>query len=182
MCLFVSIIVPKSLDLDSVKSAAEEHGLGFSPYDNSKIQAQLVQGERLVLTTRGHCDCGSPLGASADRDHEVDLEAERRRSRTRGWSDRKIQRALEQKMESLAHKRTSPSATRELGVEDWLGFLRHVLEHGRGVSLGLLLHTYRGGVTTERVELARRERVPADLLDARFLTRLREDVVHEFVS
>jgi hypothetical protein len=182
MCLFISIVVPQSGNLDSVRNVAEQHGLGFSPYDNLKLAPQLAPGERLVLTTRGHCDCGSPLGSANARDTDLDLEDERRRLQARGWTDRKVQRALEQKRASRAHKSTSPSVTREPGVESWIGFLRQIVETQRGAKLGLLLHTYGGSVTTERVELAGRERVPVALVDPRFLARLREDIVYEFAS
>jgi hypothetical protein len=31
------------------------------------LEAQLQPGERLLLTTAGHCDCGTALGASSAR-------------------------------------------------------------------------------------------------------------------
>jgi predicted trehalose synthase len=181
MCLFISIVVPRSLPMEAVKAAAEAHGLGFSPYHNAKLEAQLANGDRLVLTTTGHCDCGSALGSLANDDGPSGLAAEVRRLQARGWSESKIQRALAQRRASLAHKAALPDgSTRDPTLERWLGFLRQVLSSHRKASLAVLLHQYRGDLASERVALTARERVRAQQLDAAFLMRLHGDVRYEF--
>jgi hypothetical protein len=65
MCLFITVALPRDVDIDVVAERFESHGRGFAVTSNPHVAAQLDQGDRYVLTTRAHCDCGTSLGALA---------------------------------------------------------------------------------------------------------------------
>jgi hypothetical protein len=62
------------------------------PQSDPALEAQLQPGERLLLTTAGHCDCGTALGA---HERKAALLERRRRSderkeasfRRKGWGN-----------------------------------------------------------------------------------------------
>ncbi|MFM7361523.1 MAG: hypothetical protein ACKO8I_07160 [Cyanobacteriota bacterium] len=151
------------------------HGRALKPQSNPALEAQLLPGERLLLTTAGHCDCGTALGA-LERNAallERRLRSEERREaslRRRGWSAARIQRwRLQQQNPGSGH---DPRA----GLTDWEWLLNSLLSQPRTPYVGLLLHWYRGGLD-EPIALQGRETLP---LCAESLGWLREDVLALF--
>ena len=93
MCHFISAVLPGSADLSALAGVMARHGRTLQPQSNPALEAQLQPGERLLLTTAGHCDCGTALRALA---RDPAMPERRRRSeerkeaalRRRGWSGR----------------------------------------------------------------------------------------------
>jgi len=63
MCHFISAVLPGSADLSALAGVMAHHGRALKPQRNPALEAQLQAGEQLLLTTAGHCDCGTALGA-----------------------------------------------------------------------------------------------------------------------
>jgi hypothetical protein len=63
MCHFISAVLPSSADLSALAGVMARHGRALKPQINPVLGAQLQAGEQLLLTTAGHCDCGTALGA-----------------------------------------------------------------------------------------------------------------------
>lgn len=112
------------------------------------MEAQLQPGQRLLLTTAGHCDCGTALGAF---ERKAALLERRRRSderkeaslRRRGWGESRIQRWRNQQ------QKISSGHDPQAGLIDWERLLIDMLSQPRTPYVGLLLHWY-GGVSTSR--------------------------------
>ncbi|MFM7731950.1 MAG: hypothetical protein ACKO6F_00475 [Cyanobium sp.] len=151
------------------------HGRALKPQSNPALEAQLLPGERLLLTTAGHCDCGTALGA-LERNAallERRLRSEERREATlrrQGWSAARIQRWRHQR-QNLGSGLHSQAA-----VTDWERLLAALLSQPRTPYVGLLLHWYGGGLD-EPVALQGREALP---LCTESLRWLREDVLAIF--
>lgn len=145
MCFFISAILPGSANFGVLAGVMERYGRALKPQSNPALEAQLQPGERLLLTTAGHCDCGTALGALQ---RNAALLERRRRSderkeaslRRRGWRESRIQRWRNQQQNvSSGH---DPQAE----LTDWERLLTDLLSQPRTPSVGLLLHWYGGGV------------------------------------
>ncbi|MFM7362894.1 MAG: hypothetical protein ACKO25_13960 [Cyanobium sp.] len=175
MCHFISAVLPGSADLSALEGVMARHGRALKSQSNPFLEAQLLPGERLLLTTAGHCDCGTALGAL---ERNAALLERRRRSderkeatlRRRGWSAARIQR--------WRHQRQNPGfgLHAQAAVTDWERLLAALLSQPRTPYVGLLLHWYGGGLD-EPVALQGREALP---LCTESLRWLREDVLAIF--
>ena len=153
MCHFVTATLPEGIDQSQVAAIFERHKLGFKELANPHIATQIRPGELYLLTTKGHCDCGTVLGSldrsGASEPLNYDREIEKRRQQ--GWSQTKIQRWLEEKdrarEKSLLEYKTHTRAG-NLQAEEWVAFIRDLLQSGQTKRVGLLLHLYRGGLET----------------------------------
>jgi hypothetical protein len=160
MCHFISAVLPGSADLSALEGVMARHGRALKPQNNPVLGAQLQAGEQLLLTTAGHCDCGTALGAlerNAARLERRRRSSERKEATLRrgGWSEVRIQRWREQQQNYRSG--LHPQA----GVTDWER---------------LLLHWYGEGAD-EPIALQGRETLP---LCVESLGRLREDVLAIF--
>lgn len=175
MCHFISAVLPSSADLSALAGVMAHHGRALKPQRNPVLGAQLQAGEQLLLTTAGHCDCGTALGA-LER-NAARLERRRRSSerkevtlRRRGWSEARIQRWREQQQNHRSG--LHPQA----GVTDWERLLTDMLREHHTAYVGLLLH-WCGEGADEPIALQGRETLP---LCEESLGRLREDVLAIF--
>lgn len=175
MCHFISAVLPSSADLSALVGVMARHGRALKPQINPVLGAQLQAGEQLLLTTAGHCDCGTPLGA-LER-NAASLERRRRSSerkeatlRRRGWSEARIRRWREQQQ---SHR---SGVHQQAGVTDWERLLTDMLRERHTPYVGLLLHWYGEGAD-EPIALQGRDTLP---LCMESLGRLREDVLAIF--
>ena len=186
MCHYITVTLPHNVNADSVAPIFESHKLGFELISNPHLSAQLEAGDLYLLTTRGHCDCGTALGSlngSAARD-ELSYERELKKFRKQGWSEPKINRWLEQKEQTKEkhlreHEAQAKGSTHELN--HWVRLITDVLTSGYARRIGLLLHMYHGGIESERIGILRRDKVKLADLTPELLMRIKEDVVYEFV-
>jgi hypothetical protein len=186
MCHFITATLPHDGDVDSIALIFELHKLGFKLISNPHVSAQLEAGDLYLLTTRGHCDCGTALGSlvgfavKENRSRERELK----KFRKEGWSKAKINRWLEQK-EQMKEKHVREDEARAKGssheLDQWVRLITDVLKSGSAHRIGLLLHVYRGGIESERISILRKEKVKLRELTEELLTRIKEDVVYEFV-
>ena len=181
MCHFITAVLPKEADAPKLDAIARKHDRQFEPLSNSSIEAQLRQGERYFLTTLGHCDCGTSLGASVrdefevSRDHHTAIE----RLRTKGWSETKISRWIKQKQHVSDRDDRVRSTSETSRANDWRGLIEDVLDSRLTPYMGILLHMYSGSLSA-RIHLAGRQvLVLSDLTDST-LAEIKEDVIYEF--
>src|SRR5262249_9313009 len=146
MCHFVTATVPGELELPLLARVFEKHNLGFRLLSSSPVVRQLPAGDRYVLTTRGHCDCGTVLGSR--RTPEAESRARQvAKLRKKGWGDAKIERWLAEKQavrERDVRKPDSDARARTADVERWLAFVDDAL--ALVPRVGLLLHFYGGDI------------------------------------
>ena len=143
------------------------------------MELQLKPGERYFVTTAGHCDCGTPLGAFNARHDRDDRISKERKLRLKGWSEAKIARALDQHDAHEAKEHESRLATLESGLAEWLNLVLAWLDSGATPYIGLLLHYYDGpidaGFTLQGREVKARVAV-----DTSTLGHIKEDALYEF--
>ena len=181
MCHFITAVLPKEADAPGLDAIARRHHRQFEALSNSSIESQLRSGEHYFLTTVGHCDCGTALGASArdgsraPREHHADI----RQLRSKGWSETKIARWLEQKQQVSARDDRVRSSRDIPSTGDWRALIKEVLESGLTPYVGILLHMYSGPLSG-RIQLAGRQVVPLSELTEDMLAGIQEDVIYEF--
>ena len=186
MCHYITVTLPQNVDADSVALIFESYKLGFELISNPHVSAKLEPGDLYLLTTRGHCDCGTALGTlngSAARD-DLSYERELKKFRKQGWSEAKINRWLEQKEQTKEkHLREDEALAKgsTLELDQWVRLITDVLTSGYARRIGLLLHMYHGGIENERIGILRRDKVKLADLTTELLIRIEEDVVYEFV-
>ena len=178
MCHYITAVLPGSADHTSLAAVADQYGRNLTPLKNSSIEEQLKIGERYFLTTRGHCDCGTALGALGRKEKQLNprnnsIEAEEEKLRRRGWSESKISRWKEQRDQRLANLPKSADPT------DWEHLITEMLNSGKTPFVGILLHFYSGSIEGP-IELQGREVIKVKSMSPEVLGRLKEDVLYEF--
>jgi hypothetical protein len=185
MCDFITVFLPASAGVTALADVFDRHKIGFKQIDNPYVLGQLPAGDVCFLTTRGWCDCGTPLGSLSQTGASRPAEGEKqvRKLRKQGWSEAKIQRWREQKeqeQEKQERNHDARAAEATPGADRWVQFLTDVLRSGHTSRIGLLLHFYRRTVESERIDLLRQEPVPVQRLNAEHLLHLEEDVVYHY--
>lgn len=95
MCRYITAVLPGSADHGGLHTLARTFGRQLKPLSNAGIVAQLEPDEHCFLTTPGHCDCGTPLGALLQRErHAPDWTAQEERLLKKGWTQARVKRAL----------------------------------------------------------------------------------------
>ena len=112
--------------------------------DASSQRARYQKYMELLLTTAGHCDCGTALGAlerNAARLERRRRSSERKEATLRrgGWSEARIWRWREQQQNHRSG--LHPQA----GVSDWERLLTDMLRERHTAYVGLLVHWYGEG-------------------------------------
>lgn len=186
MCHYITATLPRDVDIDVVASRFDAHGRGFTVISNPHVAGQIEPGDRYVLTTRKHCDCGTVLGAlrGSGAKSQGALAHQVEKLRRRGWSEAKIDRWRDQTGQGRARREQESGAGAQRGLQDanqWIDLLRDLLNSGAGPRIGLLLHWYRGSVESERVALKGVRRVAISTLNPDQLMGIEEDVLYEFV-
>jgi hypothetical protein len=187
MCHFITCTLPAGADVAVAASIAAGYGRAWQPLDNPSVRASLDADETQFLTTRGHCDCGTPLGA-ARRGGARSLEAlvdERHlaRLRKRGWSAAKIERWTGDRRKAEAKRRRARESDDDAtSLESWARLLRDLAGSPGVGSVGLLLHAYAGDLADETVAIRRVETIRAAELEPGVLANVEEDVLYRVRS
>jgi hypothetical protein len=178
MCHFISAVLPASADIAALTAVAERHGRNLRPQNNPSVRKKLKTGENYFLTTVGHCDCGTPLGAHAGSAAD-EAHVQIRKLRAKGWSETKIARLREQRGEHQAQKAAIARTASETGIAQWQSFLSEALMRSDTPYLCLLIHMYSGALDGD-IELSDRQTVKLQDADTAFLDAMSEDVLYEF--
>ena len=177
MCLFISAVVPREASLLELQAVAERHRLAFVVSENPAILAQLRPGERHVVTTHGHCDCGSPLFFDRERHAAEKIEREARELRKKGWGEAKI-------ASWVASRRPRPHQPGEWHercwtATHWADFLTEALGLPGARYIGVIGRWDRGDSEEAALGLKGRVAHPVDQL-RHGLGALEQDIIHEF--
>ena len=77
MCQFNLLIIDKESKDENLEKLLIENGFGFRELNNKSLQSQIGNLRRIILTTKGHCDCGSILGLNHQGSNtRIDIEKE----------------------------------------------------------------------------------------------------------
>ncbi len=186
MCHFITCLVAPGVSLLELQPLCNQHGMLFSPIDNSFVSAQMPQGQ-YVRATQSVCDCGTPLGSlSAKHNPKSRAEGESAHAtsvaklKKKGWSQAKIDRWLGEK--ETASERASLQRANSSGanLNSWCQFIKTFLSASQGKALGILLHWYSGSLDDEEIEIKCIERIPLTEELEKNLLSIREDVLYLF--
>jgi hypothetical protein len=157
MCFFLTVAVP----VQHAHRIREVFG-GFQtrPTANASVIAALPETYEARLITRGMCSCDLYARPRAAEGSDPTPHL-RRKYEKLGWSEAKIQRAIEQAMAS-APKSDRPISGFRPDVTECLDTLCRVAG-----SVALLVHWYNGDVETERLSLGQPLRCDCDEVGAR---------------
>jgi hypothetical protein len=156
--------------------------LDFSVIHNPSVESCLRPGESYFRATSKHCDCDTALGTRGRAaGASLDLDKHIRKLRAQGWTERKIQRAVEDKQRtSRAHQRASEEVlSNRIELASWQSLLAEVVGGRRGGSALLLIHMYEDGLN-ERIEY-QQETVALEEVSDDWLLSMREDVVYRVI-
>jgi hypothetical protein len=179
MCYFITAVLPAGAPIVKARQVAEQHGRNLVSVDNPSIQAHLRAGEQYFLTTAGHCDCETSLGAMTRtrRPHQSKSEERARRMAARGWSKAKIERALAQSAQTQDRASTRAEELAAADVESWVSLAAALKAEGIPY-IGLLLHFYDGPLS-EDLALRGREVVQSASMVRQTLPRIAADTLYE---
>jgi len=178
MCHYVTAVLPASAPHEDLDAIARAHGRRFEPLANPGVEASIGPHERYFLTTAGHCDCGTPLGALASASRRSpDWAAQEQRLLRKGWSRAKVARSLAQKQEDDLASKALSRETNLKAASSWLDLIGAVLDSGKTPHLGLLLHWYDGALSGSIGRIGR-EAVRSPELTGELLGHMKEDVLY----
>lgn len=182
MCHFITAVLPLSANQIALAEIAHKYGRKLQQLANPSVEAQLQAGETYFLTTVGHCDCGTALGARAREYAQakpVDKLAQERKLKLKGWSSAKISRWMQQQADNQNKQHPKESVHVSKDIETWCALLTEMLGSGLTLFVGLLIHSYSGPLS-ESFELVGRKAVQVSEIGPDFLGHMEEDTLYEF--
>lgn len=185
MCHFVTAALRTAEDSDAFRELVARHRFEFSLLENRFVQRQLGPETSYLRASRGHCDCGTELGANRNtRGFEASLEKEVEKiRRKKNWGDARIQRWVEQKRAREGRVgRAAPGGSGTPDAASWLRFLTSALQLDSISELSLLLHWYSGSLDDEHIEIEERRTIHLRDLTADTLRDLEEDRLYTFTA
>ncbi|NVM28436.1 MAG: hypothetical protein HWN65_06305 [Candidatus Helarchaeota archaeon] len=184
MCFHLTATLPKSINIETLRPIINQYGMAFDPLNNPNVSSQLRPGELNFVATKGHCDCGTVLGAlSTSRKLQALLKSKKARNlQKKGWSEDQIVQWAEEKLKKRkkSHGRKYSPVEIEQETARWINFLRELLQAGNLSHVGLIKHWYRGRLDTEQFSIKKTEKININETTADFLTKIEEDTLYEF--
>lgn len=154
--------------------------MNLAPIRNRSVTEQLGRGYRYYSTTRGHCDCGTALGALASLEpsgaSDRRLQRQLRERRKMGWSNAKIKRWLADKADSERAREDSRKRSLADELGRWEKLLQAVLKTA-ATEVGLLVCDY-SGLQSDDLDLKKPTRSPLSAVNRDFLATLQRDRAH----
>jgi hypothetical protein len=180
MCYYITAVLPSGTSQSDAQTIAERHGRNLKPIENAGVQSQLRSGELYCLTTTGHCDCDTSLGALTRKrsPHQSETELKAKKLAALGWSHAKIERAMSQSAQSRERSAARATRSAEADTEAWIPFIQE-LRSARAPYLGLLLHFYDGALS-QNIQFKDRVLVSSASQARDVLPRMAEDTLYEF--
>ena len=187
MCHHITATISNKHDIESVALIFKLYGFGFELISNPHVAQQIGPQDCYILTSGKYCDCGTALGSLINRvpTKAVGSERQVRKLRKQGWSEAKIKRWLEQKEQTIERHLREDEALAKDGspeLDRWMMLLKELINVRQIPMVGLLLHSYHGGVERERIKIQRRERFRLSEVTPERLMKIEEDVLYEIVS
>ncbi len=184
MCYFITAILPKEANFKEIQLIIENYKMAFLPMDNKSIIKQLKAGELYLRATRNYCDCDTVLGSkNKGIEKRRIMESKKvKKLKQKGWTTEQIEDWLENKIKTQKQtkgKKWWPEL-QEKEINNWLNFLKDLLEFKSISYVGLLKHWYEGNLESEDIKIIETKRLnlDQDLFDE--LLHMDEDIRYEF--
>ncbi len=173
MCQFNLLIIDKESNSEELKKLLFENGFGFRVLDIESLKDQIGEN-RIVLTTKGHCDCGSIIGINhQDSISKINIEKEKKKLRKKKWSESKIERYLSDKLKEQNKKEESDGLGNETEENNWIRISK--LLRNQNIKFGILFRQFSGVIEDEEFEIEETNQIPISLLDEGALRNFKEN-------
>jgi len=182
MCHYITAVLPKSAPHEEIDLLAQKFGRQFKLLSNPSIESQIQPSEAYFLTTRGYCDCGTPLGAlrpNKGKRKSLDVAMHEKQMRQKGWSEAKIARSLSQKLDKISQVNEAAFKSNSNQTSNWRMLISELLDSGKTAYIGLLVHYYSGSLES-RIEVSGRITARMSDVSSEYLGTMQEDVLYEF--
>ncbi len=152
MCQFNLLITDKKLEVDELKNLVDEIGFLFREINNDSLTRQIGKDKRIILTTKGNCDCGSIIGfnyqSSTD---ETNIEKERKRLTKKKWSESKINRYVENKIKEQSKKDKESESVQKQEEGNWIELANQLIN--KQIEFGIYYQQFGGLIEDEIIKL-----------------------------
>lgn len=186
MCHYITGTIKNSARIETLNMVLKPYGLRFVQIENQFVQSQLPAETTYIWKKTSSCDCGTFLGSmrilnsrAAKRYTETEIE----KLRKKNWSEDKIARWMADKDKAYEKTQTVVEQHRqseEPRAEEWVSFLKEVVNHPDLREFGLLLHFYKTGPSRENVKLKGSRSIGIDEVSPIFLMNIEEDMLYVF--
>lgn len=174
MCQFNLLIVDEESKGENLEELFLENGFGFKELNNKSLQGQIGSNMKIILTTKGHCDCGSIVGINSHgsiQKNEVDKE--KKKLRKKKWSESKIERYLSDKLKGQNKKEESRELGDKVEENNWIR-LSQMLGSRMG-KFGIVFHQFSGLIEEEEIEIEQTNQFSIELLSKGELRNFKEN-------
>lgn len=176
MCHYITLVVG-GVDAGRVDTLLRRHGRIAKPTSNPAIERVLQAGEQQFVTTNA-CDCGTALGGLYENRGVHDHAGAISKLRSKGWSQSKIDRWLEDKRKANANAEARDAQTAPDSLALWADVIRGLQAELNATSVGLGLHFYAGALEAEDFPVTRV--VQSGAVQDQALQRMPEDTLIMF--
>jgi hypothetical protein len=160
VCYFVAIGIRRgSGALVEALSQGREASFRVDVCINSSIADLFGPDDSVYFLTRGQCSCDLYVEPGSASDPTEERSRAEARYRRKGWSQNKIERALQ------SMHLPSERSGRRTGVGDLLNSVAHLVEEAGSVRL--FAHFFSGAITTEEVKATGRETISLEAFRTR---------------
>ena len=137
MCQYITITLPKEINLNEVKPLFDQYEMSQHLIHNSYVQTQLNSDDDYINTTSRMCDCDSVIASNPQHlNLEEKYASDIKRKKKKGWSETKINRWVAQKENSGRNEELQQDNER------WVQFLTELLNENQIGKVGILIHWY----------------------------------------
>lgn len=185
MCHFISGLIDKQTTLDDVNKVGHDNAITFDKCDNDFVKAQLKANDDYLVKRATFCDCGTHLGLATRTKSPDNLRVEKRevdKLKKKGWSETKIKRWRTDRENTIQKDKVRYDRIAngvDIDIENWINYLSKVFNKTKIQHFGLLLHWYKGGLESERINIKDRIQIRIFELTADTLLKMEEDVIYE---
>ena len=175
MCQFNLLVIDKSILGKNLKDILHANGFGYREINNESLFHQLGKNKGFVLTTKGACDCGSIIGKGLEG--EVMNTKLLKKLRLKGWSGKKIERYLSDRMKDQAKKEERDFLGSKLEENSWFNLTKNILK--TTTSFEILTHQFGGLIEEEEIAIEKTNHFSLKDFQAENLRFLKENQLYQ---
>jgi hypothetical protein len=167
MCKFITVVLPRDVDLLKINSILDKYKLSFQIIKNIFIQEQLPNNELYLKATKNYCDCESGLGGFGT----IYMKSES--------VDDLIQLGLKKEtLDYLTLENDNKKSKMLKDAEKWLNFINALFKIEKANNIGILLHFYHSNVNDEKFAIKSFFKIHISKVNIEYLTRMEEDILY----
>ncbi|OVE80937.1 hypothetical protein BVY04_04530 [bacterium M21] len=183
MCHYITMVVPSKTSLSECEAVLSDFHRSIEQLGNIHVEKTLKSGEIYFHPAGKDCDCGTALGSLRRGDEGRVDKATLDGFRKKGWSETKIARWLAER-DKVRSREQRIQAQREVTAlerandpDGWCSIIGALQETLGLKYVGIMLHWYGGGMSSEKIEFTRCN-VPLDEKLGNALYHMEEDTLY----